>query len=95
MRYVGALYATLRALLVAALAGGAAVAQAQAPSDRETAAWEAARAAGTVEAYQRYLELYPLGEHAGEAFREIIELSTPEDAPPSTIAPAAPPMDVY
>lgn len=93
MRYVTVLYATLRALLVAALAGGATLAEAQ--TDREAAAWEAARAANTVEAYQRYLELYPLGEHAGHAFRQIIELSELEETPPSTIAPAAPPVDVY
>ena len=93
MRYVNSFWTTLRALLIAALAGSASPAPAQAPGDREAAAWEAAQAAGTIEAYQHYLEIYPLGPHAAEAFRSIVELSTAPEAPGG--GPPDPAMDVY
>jgi hypothetical protein len=93
MRYVNSFWATLRALLVAALASSASPAPAQAPGDSEAAAWEAAQSAGTIEAYQRYLEIYPLGPHAAEAFRSIVELSTETEAPGG--GPPDPAMDVY
>jgi hypothetical protein len=44
--------------------------------------------AGTAAAYQRYLEQYPLGAHAGDAFRRMIELTVDPNA---TAAPAAGP----
>jgi hypothetical protein len=93
MRYVNSFWATLRALLVAALAGSASPAPAQAPGDSEAAAWEAAQSADTIEAYQRYLEIYPLGPHAAEAFRSIVELSTETEEPGG--GPPDPAMDVY
>ncbi len=97
MRYLSVLYAGLRALMIATLSGGGG-AQAQSPLDREVAEWDAARAAGTAEAYQRYLELYPVGRYASEAFRCIVELSidpnSPECAPepelPSLVVPGVP-----
>ena len=77
MNRLAAFYRNLRAVLVAALAGAGTAAggapQAQAQLDSETAAWEAARATGTADAYQDYLEQYPTGRYAEEAFRLIIE----------------------
>lgn len=72
-----------------ATSGGA---HAQSPLDREAAEWNAAREAGTVEAYQRYLELYPVGAYAGEAFRAIIELSIDPALGVYRIDPAQPSM---
>jgi hypothetical protein len=80
----------LRALLLAAAAGGAGQlgGQAQAavaPAEREqqqeliSAAeqkvWAEAQQANTAEAYQRYLELFPTGQFAEDAFRFLIERS--------------------
>jgi hypothetical protein len=75
-----------RALLLAVAAGGAAqlaaghadaaidpeLRQARAADERS---WVAAERSRTPEAYQRYLELFPTGAHAEEAFRLLIELS--------------------
>jgi hypothetical protein len=44
-----------------------------APNDQGT--WTIARRAGTVAAYQRYLELFPTGAYAEDAFRLLIESS--------------------
>jgi hypothetical protein len=69
-------------LLLATMAGGAmhpgqvahgATQPAQeAVSPAEQEAWTATRRAGTAAAYQRYLELYPTGAFAEEAFRLLI-----------------------
>lgn len=92
MKYLATLCSGLRALLIAALAGSPAGAQAQGPADRETAAWDAARGEDTVDAYQRYLELFPLGRHSGEAFRCIVELTVDPDADSiCSLAPGAGP----
>ncbi len=70
-----------RAVALAVLAGGAPLAavgpeaQSQSAGAGEAAAWAAAQQAGTAEAYQRYLELFPIGARAEEAFRLLIELS--------------------
>jgi hypothetical protein len=74
-----------RALLLAIVAGGATqlaghaeaalepeLRQARAADERS---WVAAERSRTPEAYQRYLELFPTGVHAEEAFRLLIELS--------------------
>lgn len=76
----------VRALLLAAAAGGAAQiagsaqaavnpAEAQVISAAEQKTWAQAQARKTVEAYQRYLELFPTGQFAEEAFRSLIERS--------------------
>jgi hypothetical protein len=80
MKYLAALCAGLRALVIAALAGSPASAQAPGRADREATEWSAARGAGTVEAFQHYLELYPLGRYSGEAFRYIVELTIDPNA---------------
>jgi hypothetical protein len=43
------------------------------PAEQET--WAAAQRVGTPAAYQRYLELFPLGAYAEEAFRRLVERS--------------------
>ena len=63
---------SLRALLIAALAG-APLAHAQDLPASDEAAWAAAVEADTPEAYQRYLEEFPAGRYAEEAFRMLIE----------------------
>ena len=74
----------LGTLLLATVAGSGvqpAVVRAQAdtqqvpagPNDQET--WTAARRAGTVAAFQRYLELFPTGAYAEDAFRLLVEQS--------------------
>jgi hypothetical protein len=80
MRWLTAVYASLKAVMIATLAvpGGG---QAQSADD---SAWEAARAAGTPEACQQYLTDYPTGAHASEAFECVVANS----APPSPAAPA-------
>lgn len=72
MRWIAAVAASLRAFLIAGLAGSGA-AQAQQPGNADDAAWAAARSADTAEAYQRYLEEFPVGRHAEEAFRSLVE----------------------
>ena len=51
----------------------ASAAQAQGLPSADDAAWAAAEAADTPEAYQQYLEEFPAGRHADEAFRCLIE----------------------
>ncbi len=75
MERVKTLYAALRALLTLTLVQGASpYARAQAP-DPEQESWDRAVREGTPEAFQRYLDDYPLGRHASEAFRELISRS--------------------
>jgi hypothetical protein len=92
VNYLATLCSGLRALLIASVAGVPAGAHAQSPVDRETAEWNTARGSGTVDAYQRYLELFPVGRHSGDAFRCIIELTVDPDALSScSLAPGAGP----
>jgi len=75
----------IRAMLLAAAAGGPASlggnAQAavgleqQLPSSAEQKTWATAQARRTPAAYQRYLELFPTGLYAEDAFRRLIESS--------------------
>ncbi len=68
-----------RLLLLAAGAGHAAHAAAPANQSAvritEAQVWQAAREIGTAEAYQRYLQLFPVGSYAEDAFRCIVEQS--------------------
>jgi hypothetical protein len=95
MKHFRALAASLRALAVAALASvTAGTVHAQQPADPETAAWIRARNDDTVEAYQRYLETYPLGAHSAEAFQAMVELMLVIEgsAPPDEALPG---VDMY
>lgn len=68
-------YASLRALLALGVVHALpAPGAAQAP-DAEQRAWERALQDGTAEAFQSYLDAYPLGRFATEAFREVVARS--------------------
>jgi hypothetical protein len=71
MGWIAAVYASLRALALAALTGS--VAQAQTPADADDRAWTEAQELDTAEAYQRYLEQFPVGRHVEGAFRNLVE----------------------
>ena len=88
MKRLAAVLLGLRALAITALAGSPG-AHAQGAPSADDAAWAAASDAGTAEACQRYLEAFPAGQHAEEAFRCLIEGSM-------EIAPeAGPAFDMY
>lgn len=91
----------VRALLLAAVAGSssqlAGYAQAavnpadqQVVSAEEQKAWAQAQAKRTAEAYQRYLELFPTGQYAEQAFRLLIERSL-KGRPARTLVDTDPP----
>jgi len=72
MNRLATLFLGLRALVMASLAGAPAT-QAQEGPTSDDAAWAAAREAGTLEACQQYLEDFPAGRYAEQAFRCLIE----------------------
>ena len=72
MNRLATLFLSLRALVMAALAG-APIAHGQELPSADDAAWAAAIEAGTADACQQYLEEFPAGRHADEAFRCLIE----------------------
>jgi hypothetical protein len=72
MNRLATLLLSLRALIMATLAGGP-IAHGQELPSADDAAWAAAIKAGTAEACQRYLEEFPAGRHAEEAFRCLVE----------------------
>jgi hypothetical protein len=72
MNRLASLVLSLRALVVAMLAG-APIAHGQELPNADDAAWSAAIEAGTAAACQQYLEEFPAGRHAEEAFRCLIE----------------------
>lgn len=76
MRWMATVYASFKALMIATLAGqsGSAEAQEANPDDR---AWENVKASGSSEACQQYLNEFPTGAHAEEAFRCLVEGITP------------------
>ena len=81
-------FLSLRALVMATLAAAPAV-HAQGLPSADDAAWATAVEADTPEAYQGYLEEFPVGRHAEQAFRLVIEGQL--EAPPD----AAQAVDVY
>jgi hypothetical protein len=88
MSRLATLFLSLRALVIATLAG-VPMAQGQELPSADDAAWAAAVGAGTADACQQYLEEFPAGRHAEEAFRCLIEGQL-------DIAPdAAQDLDVY
>jgi hypothetical protein len=72
MNRLATLFLSLRALVIAAVAGVPS-AHAQQLQGSDEAAWAAAVEADTPEAYQQYLEDFPAGRYAEEAFRLLIE----------------------
>jgi hypothetical protein len=72
MHKLATLFLSLRALVMASLAGAPTAHGQELPSG-DDAAWAAAVAAGTADACQQYLEEFPAGRHAEEAFRCLIE----------------------
>ena len=104
MDRLGRLVTALRTLLLASLAIGTHVpGPGLAQEDRDESDWVAARADGSRRAFERYLQRYPLGRHASEAFIAIARMSvepgwTP--APGESVLPeagrtVAAPNDVY
>lgn len=69
MDFLRWVYASMRTALIASFAAGGAAAQV----DQEETDWRAACEDGSAEAFQRYLELHPVGRHAGEAFACTVE----------------------
>jgi hypothetical protein len=59
----------------AALLAGAGSQVAQAQQDPASLAWDAARAANTVEAYEEFLERYPDASAADDAFSALVDRS--------------------
>lgn len=90
MRWMAATYASVKALMIALVAGqgGSAIAQSANPDDH---AWEAVRASGSAEACQQYLSEFPTGAHAEEAFRCLVEGIGPAGS--SAAQPAS--VDIY
>lgn len=82
-------YASLRALLALGVAHGVTTPGAAQTPDPETRAFERALQEGTPEAFQSYLDAYPLGRFATEAFRELVARSLGSRTAPE---PAAGPV---
>ena len=77
MRWMATVYASFKALMIAALAGSSSSADAQS-LNADDRAWEAVKATGSAEACQQYLSEFPTGAHAEEAFRCLVEGIVPE-----------------
>jgi hypothetical protein len=83
-------YGSLKALLIALMAGQGSVAAAQ-TVNADDSAWEAAKSSGTAEACQQYLTEFPTGAHAEEAFRCLVEGVIPAGA----VNPQDASVDIY
>lgn len=77
MRWMATVYASFKALMIAALAGQSTSVDAQDIS-ADDRAWEAVKITGSAEACQQYLSEFPTGAHAEEAFRCLVEGIVPE-----------------
>lgn len=75
MRWITAVVIGLRAFALAAFTSS--LAPAQQSADADDWAWTSAQELGTAEACQRYLDQFPAGRHAEEAFRCLIEEQIP------------------
>ena len=95
MKRIRLYYAAVRAL-VAGMIATAGVSHAQDSSielSLEDRLWMEARAQDTPDAYQRYLEAFPVGRFASEAFRRIIEegdATAPEPGAGPNVLPLLP-----
>ena len=74
-----------RALLITVFAAGGAPVDGQPVGDPEEADWERTLAEGSPAAFQRYLEQYPTGRYASQAFACTIE---PEMCGPTGFDPS-------
>ena len=86
--------ASLRALLALGVAHGVVPSAGSQVLDPERRAWQRALEEGTPEAFQAYLDAYPLGRYATEAFRELIARTLgarTAPVPPAEPTEAAPP----
>lgn len=72
MKLLRLVYHSARAFLISALAMGAPSAQEFDFADQEEADWNRSLREGSADAFQRYLEAYPTGKHAEEAFGCLI-----------------------
>lgn len=93
----------LPGLVLAALVALSQPMPAMAQTEADESDWLAARADGSRRAFERYLQLHPLGQHATEAFIAIARMSVEPGWTPPTNAPMLPepgqtapaPNDVY
>ena len=92
MNRLATLLVGLRGLLLATFAGTP-MAHGQELPSADDAAWAAAIQAGSAAACQQYLEEFPAGRHAEEAFRCLIEGQL--DVAPEAAPDAAQGIDVY
>lgn len=90
MDRLGRLLTALRTVLLASLATGASSGGALAQVDRDESDWLAARADGSRRAFERYLQRYPLGRHASEAFVVIARMSVEPGWTPAPGEPVLP-----
>lgn len=70
MHWIKAWYGRLWAIVAATVGTVGAGALA---ADADTEAWLRAERAGTADAYQAYLDAFPVGRHMAEAYRRLIE----------------------
>ena len=92
MKFSARTWRRLRALTAASLIGllsGVRVGTAQ---DGDDAAWREAQSLGTSDAFQGYLDAYPVGRHSDSAFACIVAEATGTDAAFCGIEPAAGPV---
>ena len=92
MKFSARTWRRLRALTAASLIGllpGVRMATAQ---DSDEAAWREAQSLGTGNAFQGYLDAYPIGRHADAAFACIIAEARGADTDFCGIQPAAGPV---
>lgn len=61
--------------------------------DSDEAAWREAQSLGTADAFQGYLDAYPIGRYADSAFACIVAEARGADAPFCGIEPAAGPVE--
>ena len=88
MDYLKTIVTGLRALLVASVAQST-VGEVRAQSvDTEQQAWDRAQQSRTPEAYQGYLDQYPAGRFAVDAFRGIVSGALPAAGPGNQLQPS-------
>jgi hypothetical protein len=92
MKRLKTLYRGSQALLLAALAWSGVLGTHTGRADSaEELAWQEARARGDAAAFEGFLERYPAGEYASEAYHCLVVLSLNLSEPSCTVEPAAGP----